>query len=182
MLCVSYKTANMASKTSCLLVCCYLYVVNGFGPMTYNMNNLHSSSECGQSNPLQEDQLMQAISKIHQELGPPGCNPPQNRSCQEVLYCFPSAPSGYNEIHVPNGSLVQVYCDMEGTNCGGQGGWMRVAYYANTSQPGATCPQGLTQNSPITSELILCGQTGIGCRSTFFSTFGFSYSRVCGRL
>ena len=62
------------------------------------------------------------------QLGPPGCNPPKNRSCQEILYCFPSASSGYYQITAPNGSLVKVYCDMEGINCGGEGGWTRVAY------------------------------------------------------
>ena len=75
---------------------------------------LSESFKCGHSDPLQDDQLMEALSKIHLEIGPPGCNPPRNRSCQEILHCFPSAPSGYHEIRVPNGSLVQVYCDMEG--------------------------------------------------------------------
>ena len=142
-------------------------------------SSLHSSTECGQSDPLQDDQLMEALSKIHQELGPPGCNPPRNRSCQEILYCFPSAPSGYHEIRVPNGSLVQVYCDMEGTNCGGQGGWMRVAH-VNMSQSGASCPQGLTQKN--ISGLILCGQNVTGCQGTLLSALGLSYSQVCGQL
>ena len=126
---------------TCLLVLLLAHVVSGFTPVIYNPQ---ATPECGQGNPLQDDQLMEALSKIHQELGPPGCNPPQNRSCQEIFYCFPSAPSGKYQIRVPNGSLVQVYCDMEGTNCGGEGGWTRVAY-VNMSQSGATCPQGLTQ-------------------------------------
>ena len=67
--------------------------------------------------PLQGQQLMETLGQVQQQLGPPGCNPPKNRSCQEILYCFPSAPSGYYQIRVPNGSLVQVYCYMEGTNC-----------------------------------------------------------------
>ena len=129
---------------------------------------------------LNAEQLMETLSKIHQEIGLPGCNPPRNRSCQEIHYCFPSAPSGYYQIRVPNGSLVQVYCDMEGTNCGGEGGWTRVAY-VNMSQSGATCPQGLTQTTP--SGLTLCGRNGpAGCQSTVFSTLGLSYSQVCGQL
>ena len=129
----------MATKLVCLLISSYLllagdyHVVSGFTPVTYSSQ---SSNDCD----LPDDQLMEALSKIHQKLGPPGCNPPRNRSCQEILYCFPSAPSGHHEIRVPNGSLVQVYCDMEGTNCGGQGGWMRVAH-CNMSQDGASCPQ-----------------------------------------
>ena len=69
---------------------------------------------------------------------------------------------------------------MEGTNCGGEGGWTRVAY-VNMSQTGATCPQGLTQTT--LSGLTLCGRSGpVECQSTVFSTLGLSYSQVCGQL
>ena len=173
----------MATKLVCLLISSYLllagdyHVVSGFTPVTYSSQS--STAECGHSDPLQDDQLMEALSKIHEELGPPGCNSPRNRSCQEIFYCFPSAPSGYHEIRVPNGSLVQVYCDMEGTNCGGQGGWMRVAH-VNMSQDGASCPQGLKQK--VRSDLTLCGQNATGCEGTLFSAQSLSYSRVCGQL
>ena len=173
----------MATKLVCLLISSYLlladdyHVVSGFTPVIYSSES--SSTECGQSYPLQDEKLMAVISLVHQRLGPPGCNPPRNRSCQEILHCFPSAPSGYHEIRVPNGSLVQVYCDMEGTNCGRQGGWMRVAH-VNMSQSGASCPQGLLQKNM--SGLTLCGQNATGCQRTFFSALGLSYSRVCGQL
>ena len=173
----------MAMKLVCLLISSYLllagdyHVVSGFTPVIYSSKS--SSTECGQSDPLQDDQLMAVINQVHQRLGPPGCNPPRNRSCQEILHCFPSVPSGYHEIRVPNGSLVQVYCDMEGTNCGGKGGWMRVAH-VNMSQSGASCPQGLTQKR--ISGLTLCGQSAAGCQGTLFSALGLSYSRVCGQL
>ena len=173
----------MATKLVCLLISSYLllagdyHVVSGFTPVTYSSES--SSTECGQSDPLQDDQLIAVINQVRQRLGPPGCNPPRNRSCQEILHCFPSAPSGYHEMRVPNGSLVQVYCDMEGTNCGGQGGWMRVTH-VNMSQSGASCPQELTQKNM--SGLTLCGQNATGCQATFFSALGLSYSRVCGQL
>ena len=174
----------MATKLVCLLISSYLllagdyHVVSGFTQVIYSSES-SSTAECGQSDHLQDDQLMAVISQVCQRLGPPGCNPTQNRSCQEILHCFPSAPSGYHEIRVPNGSLVQVYCDMEGTNCGGQGGWMRVAH-VNMSQSGASCPQGLTQK--VMSGLILCEQSATGCQGTLFSALGLSYSRVCGQL
>ena len=187
----TFETA-MATKLVCLLISSYLllagdyHVVSGFTPVIYSSQS--STVECGHSDPLQDDQLMEELSKIHQELGPSGCNPPRSRSCQEILYCHPSAPSGYHEIRVPNGSLVQVYCDMEGTNCGGQGGWMRVAH-VNMSQDGTSCPQGLTQkNMAVLTEknmagLTLCGQSvGTICQGTLFSALGLSYSRVCGQL
>ena len=152
-------------------------VVSGFTPVTYPAR---VSSECGQYDPLQDEQLIEALGQIHPQLGPPGSNPPKNKTCQTILHCFPSAPSGYYQITAPNGSLVQVYCDMEGTNCGGEGGWTRVAY-VNMSQSGATCPQGLTQR--FLSGSSYCGRSIFaGCQSTVFSTHGLSYSRVCGRL
>ena len=150
-------------------------VVSGFTPVTYPV-----SSKCDQYDPLQDQQLSETLRQVQQQLGPPGCNPPKKRFCQEILHCFPSAPSGYYQIHAPNGSLVQVYCDMEGINCGGEGGWTRVAY-VNMSQSGATCPQGLTQTT--LSGLTLCGRNGpAGCQSTVFSTLGLNYSQVCGQL
>ena len=171
----------MATKpVPLLLYCCYLLLasgisaVSGVTPVTYHAK---TSSECSQSDPLQDEQLMEALRQIEQQLGPPGCNPPRNRSCQEVLHCFPSAPSGYYQIHAANGSAVQVYCDMEGTNCGNTAGWTRVAY-VNMSQQGGTCPQGLTRN------LSLCGRSLYSdkCQSALFPAFGISYSHVCGQL
>ena len=111
----------------------------------------------------------------------PGCNPPTNRSCHEIQCCFPSAPSGNYQIQLFNGSAVEVYCDMEGTNCGGEGGWTRVAY-VNMTKTGATCPQGLTERN--FSGLILCSvrDDDDRCQGTVFSTLGLNYSQVCGQL
>ena len=151
-------------------------VVSGFTLVTYPARVF---SECGQYDQMQDQHMTGALEKVQELLPPPGYNLQQYRSCQEILHCIPSASSGYYQIRAPNGSLVQVYCDMEGTNCGGEGGWTRVAY-VNMSQSGATCPQGLTQTT--LSGLILCGRSGSGCQSTVFSTLGLNYSRVCGQV
>ena len=58
-------------------------------------------SECGHYDHLQDEQLMETLSQVQQQLGPPGCNPSKNRSCLEILHCFPSAPSGYYQITAP---------------------------------------------------------------------------------
>ena len=47
--------------------------------------------------------------------------------CNDVLTSDPDAVSGYYNITLNNGSIASVYCDMEGDNCDGEGGWMRVA-------------------------------------------------------
>ena len=166
----------MAAKPVCVLFYLLLAggIVSGFTPVTYPAT---VSSECGQYDPLQDQQLMETLGQVQQQLD---CIHSKNRSCQEIRHSCPSAPSGYYQIRVPNGSLVQFYCDMEGTNCGGEGGWTRVAY-VNMSQTGATCPQGLTQTT--LSGLTLCGRNGpAGCQSTVFSTLGLNYSQVCGQL
>ena len=144
--------AKSVSVLFCLLVAGSVCVGGEFTPVAYPAR---VTSECDQHDILQDEQLTEDLSQVQQQLGPPGFNFPMNKSCQMIFHCFPLAPSGYYQITAPNGSLVEVYCDMEGTNCEGQGGWMRVAY-VNMSQPGASCPQGLTQRTY--SGLTLCGR------------------------
>ena len=100
-------------------------------------------------------------------------------SCKSIRDSNPSASSGCYQITSTNGSLVQVYCDMEGTNCGGEGGWTRVAF-VNMTKPGATCPQGLDQAMFDGSSY--CGRfsTGLGCVSAVVDNI-ISYQKVCGR-
>ena len=73
------------------------------------------------------------------------CNKPpaSNSSCAKILGDNPLATSGYYDIKLFNGINVSVYCDMNCANCDGQGGWTRIAHL-NMSEPGATCPSGLT--------------------------------------
>ena len=51
---------------------------------------------------------------------------PTYTSCLDLHLNNPSAPSGSYQIVLSNGTTVNVYCNMEGTNCGGEGGWTRV--------------------------------------------------------
>ena len=125
---------------------------------------------------------METLQHIKQQLPSSQCSLANKRSCKKILQHCSSASSGYYQIIVLNGSQVQVYCDMNGTNCGGEGGWMRVAY-VNMSESGTTCPEGLAQQTY--SGLTLCGRnanSGVGCQSAVFSTLGLNYSKVCGQL
>ena len=102
-------------------------------------------------------------------------------SCSEVLENIPNAASGYYDISQSNGSIVSVYCDMEGSNCDGNGGWMRIGYI-NMTEPGATCPQGLYNYTY--GGKTLCDKScdlGDGCNATFFSAIGLNYTKVCGQ-
>ena len=108
-------------------------------------------------------------------------------SCSDILITNPDATSGYYNLIITNGSTISVYCDMEGSNCGGEGGWTRIAFI-NMSEPGTTCPTGLTeeQYDDITYNLCvnnyLSSNEAYGCSSTFFSSYTLNYTKVCGRL
>ena len=125
--------------------------------------------------------LMNISRQVLQQLGPPGCNPSRNRSCQEILSI--SSLGLLPDTGSYNGSLVKVYCDMEGTHCINIMGWTRVAY-VNMTQPNVSCPHGLKlQNFPSAAAgLSLCGSGSSGCQSELFPTIGLNYSQVCGQL
>ena len=160
----------------CVLLLCYNLLLGGavseFTPSVFPAQIL-SSSQCGHRSFIHDEQLRQALQlvKLHLSI---------HSSCKSILDDYPSAPSGYYNINSTNGSAVQVYCDMEGTHCGGEGGWTRVAY-VNMTQAGATCPQGLEQMSFNGSPY--CGRfsSGVGCSSALLDTT-ISYQQVCGRV
>ena len=105
-------------------------------------------------------------------------------SCNDLLQAFPVATSGYYSLTLSNGSIITVYCDMEGSNCDNKGGWMRVGYL-NMSESGTSCPPGLTLQQYNNIDHDLCGQpftNTSGCYSTFFGTFESNYSNVCGQI
>ena len=106
------------------------------------------------------------------------------KSCYDILQSDQDASSGYYNITV-NDNLVEVYCDMEGSNCDGEGGWTRVAF-VNMSEPGSSCPPGLEEYDNITNSSLLCWINNenyyCGCNSAFFSTYNINYTKVCGRV
>ena len=103
-------------------------------------------------------------------------------SCEEVLHLNPNASSGYYYITLSNGSTGYIFCDMEGLNCDQQGGWTRIAYL-NMTQPGATCPEGLSARSYNNLDHQLCSKKGDGggCSSVFHPSL-FTYTKVCGQV
>ena len=72
---------------------------------------------------------------------------------------------------------------MEGINCDEEGGWTRVAYL-NMTEPGTTCPSGLTQTEyiNITHDGGRPYPSSQGCNSTFFSAYSVNYTKVCGQV
>ena len=115
---------------------------------------------------------------------PTSCFQVYNNSCLQIHQVYPSATSGYYNITLTNGSIVTIYCDMEGMNCDEEGGWTRVAYL-NMTEPGTTCPSGLTQTGYVNVSHGVCGHTNPspgGCDSTFFSSYSINYNKVCGQV
>ena len=133
-----------------------------------------SSSQCGQYDMQQDQLLMKSIQQVRHRIQ-------VHSSCKSAYNTNPSAASGYYQIEATNGSNLQVYCDMEGTNCGGEGGWTRVAF-VNMTKPGAACPQGLEQS--MFDGASYCGRfsNGLaGCVSAVVNNI-VSYRQVCGKV
>ena len=95
-----------------------------------------------------------------------------------------SCSSGYYWVRSSNGTAVQVYCDMDRVcGCSSTGGWTRVANL-NMSNPSEQCPGEWILQTYSTEPMRLCGRasTGTGCLSATYSTYGISYSHICGRM
>ena len=113
-----------------LLLLCYHLMLGGaaseFIPSVYPAQSM-SSAECtSQHKPFHDEKLIEILQQVKQHIRD-RFTTSNHSSCKSILDDNPSAPSGYYYITSPNGSAVQVYCDMEGTHCGGEGGWTRVA-------------------------------------------------------
>ena len=73
---------------------------------------------------------------------------------------------------------------MEGINCDEEGGWTKVAFL-NMTEPGTTCPSGLTQTGYINITHDVCGRpnpSSGGCNSTLFSTYSINYTKICAQV
>lgn len=102
-------------------------------------------------------------------------------SCPDIVAKYPSARSGLYTIKDGDGQDITVYCDMDGDNCDGVPGWMRLSLIDMTTL-GTKCPQGL--NTMDTGFRKYCGrfESGAGCVSTSFGSLGHNYTHVCGRV
>ena len=132
------------------------------------------SSQCDQYDIEQDGPLLEALQQVRHRIQ-------VHSSCKSAYDTNPSAPSGYYQVRATNGSDLQVYCDMEGVNCGGEGGWTRVVF-VDMTEPGAACPQGLNQT--MFNGAPYCGRfasTGPGCVSAVVDNI-ISYQQVCGRV
>ena len=113
------------------------------------------------------------------------CKTDEYLSCSDILAYDLNAASGYYNINLTDyESTVSVYCDMEGVNCDGEGGWTRIGYLDMT-KPDATCPDGLTQQQYNGIGHPLCGRSNsslYGCDSASYSSFGLNYTKVCGQV
>ena len=150
---------------------------SAFDPIVYNPVQSELSTDCQSDGALFDDQLLKALTTAHQRLPPQGCLRTTRKSCVDILYCNSSASSGYYQIQAVNGSQVEVYCDMEGTNCGGEGGWTRVAYL-NATDTSSQCPTNFSIMT-VNNECF-CIKDHKGCVALPSETFGITYSQVCG--
>ena len=110
---------------------------------------------------------------------PPSClDTDVYNSCKEILELCGPKPSGYYWIMSGYGTPVQAYCDMEGTNCGGEGGWMFV-YQVNMTNTSHQCPGRWIEQ--MHSGRRGCYRAGAGCLTAIFDLNLISFSQVCGQ-
>ena len=110
-------------------------------------------------------------------------------SCKELYECDPKLPSDYYEIWTPKG-VKRVYCEMNGTNCSGDAGWMRVVKI-DTMTADYNCSAGKLTYDPVrvcddnrclpVPACALSEPEMQGCSSVTFQTHGVPYTKVCGR-
>ena len=107
-------------------------------------------------------------------------------SCLDLFNHDPLIPSGKYWIKGSGGSRVEVYCDMDGSNCDGMGGWMRI-YKLDFESSDSTfhdCPNSEFETySGLGNDKMLCRRKGTVnvCKSAYFGVNGQSYSKVCGK-
>ena len=123
-------------------------------------------------------ELLSTILSLHYN---PGYSPSHPaHSCKEIYDRNTSSPSGYYWLVSSSEKFTRVYCDMERT-CGGvEGGWMKVTSL-DMKEATNSCPSGL---KTLTSPRRLCGinTNGAGCSSAYLNVHGVNYSRVCGKI
>ena len=98
-------------------------------------------------------------------------------SCADI---FRGHPSGYYWLNGANEPQL-VYCSLNENHCCGEsdGKWMRIAYL-NMSDPSAHCPDGWREQQ---SSIRTCRRhMDTGINSVNYTSYGISYSRVCGRI
>ena len=127
-----------------------------------------------------ESQVANARSELRELIfNSPEKMPTIYSSCNAVPV---NSPSDYYWIRSSNGSAVRVYCDFNRQcGCDGPSTWTCVAFL-NMSDPNHVCPSNWTT---IPYPVRTCGRglsTSGECSSVFYSTFGLSYRRVCGRI
>jgi len=94
-----------------------------------------------------------------------------------------SCSSDYYWVRSSNGTAVQVYCDMDRVcGCNNTGGWTRVANL-NMSDPSEQCPGEWTLQTYNSEPRRLCRRgSSAGCLPAVYTTYGISYSHVCGKV
>ena len=97
----------------------------------------------------------------------------------DIHRCNSFACSGYYQIQTANGSLEQVYCDMEGANCGGEGGWTRV-FRLDMTDPSSQCPTGFSLTTQGGVRFCTRSNTAAGCTGINTDNYGHDYTQVCG--
>ena len=95
-----YRENNMSAKCVLLLLCYHQLLGGAVSEFTPTVYGIKSTAECGQYNPLHDEQLNQVLRQVQQRL------PTRNLSCKSILNRFPLAPSGHYNITTTNSTTI----------------------------------------------------------------------------
>lgn len=102
-------------------------------------------------------------------------------SCQDIIDKCGPVSSGTYQLQTSDGTTISRYCDMEGANCGGSGGWMRIAFI-NMTNLNYSCPLSLTEMTINGVRMCVYAASVDGCAQIDYGVDGIPYSQICGRL
>lgn len=108
-------------------------------------------------------------------------------NCSAVLSEDPTAPSGYYNILLADGSVKNLYCDLEGiANCGSTPGWNRLLHIDLKTDPDVPCPEGLQKFNFSDGNYTVCGRpltdSATNCTSIILPSVSTGHTEVCGQL
>ena len=105
-------------------------------------------------------------------------------SCLSILQHDSALQSGMYWIRSGSGTAVQVYCEMQGTNCDNHGGWMRVIKIDLNDTNYYTCPSNNFEIYIASGKPKICRRVQYqgGCVSAYLTVQGQNYSMVCGKV
>ena len=170
------KVALLESLQSCINVLRAIESCNNYSKNAF-YENVKLMSSCSCYDKVNSGLIRSLKSCISAIMTASNCTSSPASSCAEIRNGNPGSTSGNYQLQI-NNTRVTVYCFMEEL-CGLDGGWTRLAKF-DINETVSSCPSPLVNVTQGTTRI--CTKEQTGCESIPFTSYGISYSQVCGRV